>query len=561
MQDLGTDVGNNSIQISANVAMKVAQAVGNIIQKIIEFGIDYNSPENKLARLRYDDAVFKKDKEDFLNSLDYSAGFVNHAKLEKYGVPLVNLGIENGKLSTDEFMEFSKICKNEGVVFSGVMMSDESTKKPYYILECRESDLEKMKVCLNKLNDNMILKKMDKKLAEYEKKGLNNLSQNERLERATLLAERTFIVNSNRNLFNDVQAQSVVMGAVSIEPEKRESFERALNRITNNYINKDEEFVVADMADPSKHIVCRASMVNYMDADGKPVEHRGRNEYIKTNYEVYNGNEHIMSVNDEWFPGKSVNDWNAVRDSMENQGGFSGGEVLMFRSASEYNKFLKSMSVDHNFEHDNAVKDYSDCSKFINNLESHLKDNGYRADYVVNKRNDYPQKTNIVDVKNGERLVFDPKAPTSLQQLDKAEIFVVAETLTVYKKMEWLSKEKNIAEAEMKAFGRDSQEGLDAKDRYDAAVESLTSLEYELESCNVERIRLHSAKEEFSLRDDEEHGTIESDRASSSVQVYGEFDDKNMGMSNIDKMLNDAQSQLGMNTVETTVKSATELTK
>jgi len=505
MSDFGADMGGQAAQISANASIKLSEAIAKLLGAGIKFIVETNSYENRAAKIEYKNLKFEKDKKEFLKSLNLTAGEVNHAKLVKYGVPLVNLGIGHDKISESEFKAFAKICKNEGVIISGLKLTDTETSKPYYLLECRESDLDRIQLCLDKYNDEKILKQMNDKLSEYSEKGINNLSQTERMERAELLTQKAELLNKQNRVFNDTQTYSVVANAFKpIEPERRENFEKAVNRLKDNYINRDLNFVVADMANPEKHIKCHAYMDKYVDDKGLPFIHQGKSEYIKTDYAVFGGDNLLMESNDGWDNVKSVNDWFALRDEMKNVGGFSG-EMIRFETVKDYESFMNQRALTN--EADKGiinVADYSDCSAVIGKLEKYLDENGYKAEYTT-ADNGEPLRVDVVDINSGERLSDKPfNFDNKMEAMINADCLVAGEKLSNYKQLEWHSNEMKIASAEMGAYAEGSPEYLETKDNYDNAFKAVESLKDKEAHLNNERHKLISSKAEH-VRNETEH--------------------------------------------------------
>lgn len=540
MADFGTDIGNQAAQISANAAIKLMEALASLMGKSIKYLSDYNSAESKMARMKLKDMKSENEKREFLKSLNLSGGVVNHATLVKYDVPLVCFGMDN-KMTEREFKDFSKICEDEGVIISGVKTKDAG--KSFFVLHCRESDMPKLDKCLQKCVAQQVLRELDIKLSGFEDKGLSNLSQAERLERADLLNQRGELLNQQNRMFNDTQINSVIGSAYTVvEPEHRENFERALNRMKGNSINKDVNFVVADMANPERHIKCNARMELYKDETGQPFEHKGRRDYIKTDYQIYNGENLIMQADDGWENIKDAKAWVALRNEMQTTGEFSG-EMLRFETVNDYNAFMNQRALTNEAEKGIVdISNYRDCSEVTGKLEDYLLANGCEISYFSDENGLVQMDTISVIDSASRKPVIAPNGDVTMEGLVNADFCYAGRKIGVYKNLEWHSNEKYIAETEMKSFKEGTAEFKAAAANFDKASENIKSLENDINEMNTERRKLISGKAEHSLREDIEHSEHSNIRAEENM--FGISGESSLEAGNTDIVLADIDKSI-----------------
>jgi len=496
--DFGTDVGQNTVQVGANMTLKLAQLLADLVKSLVQSVAENNSPENKLTREKLKEMRNDNEKRQYVQSLEGMGGFVEHAKLVEAGVPLSNIGLD-GKVSEQEFKQIREICERNNVIVSGVKMDGSETlgEKPAWILECRTSDVERFKDCVNTFNKERRVNEINNDLKKYEEKGADNLSQKERLDRADLIEERDSIIRGYRYEMNDEQALSVFNKAAGYEPIKCADFSEALNRNTGRQLNKDITFIVADMADPSKYVRCHGYMDNF----------NGEN-YIKTDYEVYKGENLIMKADDGRFDGRPNDYWITQRETMRNAGGFSG-ELLRFDSMENYENFLRNVTIENEAElgfinHSNENRDYAEIA---NKLENQLNEHGYEVQIgsIANQTEGRAITTvDIVNKETGEKLNIDPNLPISLEKSAKAEYLVMGNQVALYKEMDKLKDELTIAKAEVKLYA----EGTPEREEAEAKVSEVNSAYAELKPIESnlleQRHQINAAKIEYTQRNEQE---------------------------------------------------------
>ena len=494
MSDFGSDVGQNTIQIGANVFIRLTELLANLVKSMIQSVAEHNSPEFKVAREKLREMKDERSKREYVQSLENMCGYVEHSKLIKAGVPLSNIGLD-GKVTDEEFCQIREICERNGVILSGVKMKGSAilNENSSWLLECRTSDVERFKDCINMFNKERRVDEINADLLRYSDKGIEKLSQKERLDRAGLIEEKDSIIHGYRNDMNDEQISSVVYKAAGIEPRKCADFAEALNRNTGRQLNHDITFIVADMADPAKHVRCHG----YMD------RFNGKN-YIKTDYEVYYGDKLLMKADDGRFSGRPRDYWVTQRESMRTTGGFNG-ELLRFDSMADYQAFMNDVVLENESELGfiNAGHSNRDYTDIIDKLENHLDSNGYEA--LINTTKDQLNDKELITVsvankETGEALHINPDLPMSVEKKIKAECLIIGNQLALYHQMHKLTDDMTISKAESKLYADNSPAKMAAESAYNAqrsAYEDLKSIENNLLE---QRRQINSAQVEFNHR-------------------------------------------------------------
>jgi len=498
MADFGSDVGNNTAQITARTVVKLAELLANLIKSIIISAAEYNSPENKMAREKLKEMETNREKREYASKLENMGGYVAHKKLADSGVPLSTIGLEN-KVTKEEFKHIIEICDRNNVLVTGIKEPGSKLldEKPTYILQCRTSDLERFKDCIMTFNKEKRVMEINADLKKYENKGLDKLSQKERLDRAGLIEEKASIIRGYRNEMNDEQSQSAVHKAAGIKPKKCADFSEALNRNTGRHLNKDVTFVIAEMADPSKHIKCHGAMDTF----------RGK-EYIKTDYEVYNDDKLVMKTHDGRFEGRPIDYWNEQKADMQRAGNFEG-ELLRFNSVGDYEKFMGDLANENeaalNFiRHGENNRDYADI---IGKLEKHLDDNGFAAVISVITDPDTDKKdisVGVIDKKSGAPINIDANAPMTMDKKINAECIVVGNQIALYNQMKYVQEAITIAKAEILLHSDGTPEMAAAQVKLENLEKSYDSLKNIEGILYVQRQQINSAKIEFAQRNEPE---------------------------------------------------------
>lgn len=161
MSDLGSDAGSTSLSLMA----KILEAILQLISKIYE--AHQNALERKLTQLKVKEAKTESEKRDAIKKLDGKTGYVNHKLIQKSGEPLSTNLLT---LTKEEMKQFSAICKREGVLFSAVTNAQlkKDGEKAIYAIECRQSDVEKLRAAVDRFNDEKRIAMIDERMKTQE---------------------------------------------------------------------------------------------------------------------------------------------------------------------------------------------------------------------------------------------------------------------------------------------------------------------------------------------------------------------------------------------------------
>lgn len=105
------------------------------------------------------------------------------------------------------------------------------------------------------------------------------------------------------------------------------TFDRALNRITENDFSKDTPRFVCERTNPGKYIEMHSS---YEEFAGE--------QYTKTRYAVFKGEEKCGEFDDGRFRGRKPDFWQRTKNAMKRAGGFSD-DVVFFNEKSEFDHY------------------------------------------------------------------------------------------------------------------------------------------------------------------------------------------------------------------------------
>jgi hypothetical protein len=141
----------------------------------------------------------------------------------------------------------------------------------------------------------------------------------EKIELATL--DISHIQDVTNDLDAVKQAEDITRAIA--EPD-RSSFGKSLDRFTDGALKAKRPVVVVDAEDPAKRIELSAVTDVF---NGK--------SYLKTTYEIYQGDDLVGTFDDGRFDGRSKDFWTNLKEKMQETGGFSD-TMLRFFSEDHY---------------------------------------------------------------------------------------------------------------------------------------------------------------------------------------------------------------------------------
>lgn len=451
MSDLGSDAGSTSLSLMA----KILEAILQLISKIYE--AHQNAPERKLTQLKVKEAKTGSEKRDAIKKLDGKTGYVNHKLIQKSGEPLSTNLLT---LTKEEMKQFSAICKREGVLFSAVTNAQlkKDGEKAIYAIECRQSDVEKLRAAVDRFNDEKRIAMIDERMKSIMDKGEENLTPQDYADLRSLTKQKEEIQRTYGERLNAQTQEQVIQNAFDDTKLKPMDISEALNRITGRSIDKDQYSIIADAHDPSKIIRCHG----YEEQDpetGKP--------YIKTEYEVYHANQCVLKTHDGRFEGRPDDYWTQEKAKLEAAASFSG-EYYKFHSEEEYKAWAEHVSEQNRgelseMEKDPESKDYDKCRQ---DAHATLETNGAEIKDGV-----------LYDKESGKPMdeyIKDPNL-TPEQKAKAAESMVVAKQLANYDNIEGIRNHADYVNSQLILAKPGSPEYEQAMKDKEATTEQLTA--------------------------------------------------------------------------------------
>lgn len=296
----------------------------------------------------------------------------------------------------------------------------------------RESDLERFKNLTDRLNKEIRLKNIDEKIAEYEQKGEDNLSEEEKRDLQIIRKEKNEILRDEFDDFNQSNNDVIIAGNDEREFGEKSGFESALSRVTDrDYSTKD--CYICDRTKPENYI--QVSSKKEISGDGNP--------YVNTEYKVYNNGlqqksqefKHGKFTHYTDSQGKSTSQygqahWENMKKEIKEKGGFSD-DVLIFASKERYEEYKREFSKikeeaipkETTIAMESETDSFKEYASIINKLKSQLSNHNM----VVNDQGTLMRE-------DGAEVKITSNAPGK-ETLETAEMINVAKQLMLYEKL------------------------------------------------------------------------------------------------------------------------------
>lgn len=435
----GTDLGQDTGTATLNATAKVVELFLALLNKLYEQSLD---PEVRQKRAEFKEFKAEQGRKNLSRKLDISAGEVNLKTLQKSGVALEPINLHG--LSKENVERFAEICKREGVIFSGTYAEREDGKLDYHLI-VRSKDLERVRAVTERLNEEMRVEAIDKRISEiWQKPEMTeqDLANIRELQRQRAEIQRTACTELNRQ-----QAEIIMGNAVYSHDNKPISIDEALNRNTGRQLDKDVYTIVADSQDPTKYIRCHGYTDTYKDK-----------EYIKTEYEVFKDGQKVFATHDGRFDGRPEGYWEAQKAQMQEAGEFSG-TVFKFYTEAEYQRWAEHAARENAEELSNlvpgTVRTAADYDRAIETLNKQLSDHGVEIDkdgVLMRVETSYPQNFD----ENGEIQPVEKREPlqeaysrdlTPQQKTEVAECFIIKDQIDTFNQMKAAEAELTQARA------------------------------------------------------------------------------------------------------------------
>ena len=191
-------------------------------------------------------------------------------KLTKQGEDMVPIP---ESLNDEELNRFRQLAKDFGILYSVVDANGEN------VLFVRKDDLDKTKVCLDKIFKSMALE-------QAKEEALANGYTEEEWKQAQSLFDA-----------NELHALN----------QKGLTFEDALDHITDRDYSSNNVYYLFDRNNPDLHIKMKSE---------RATDHNNK-EYTKTTYSVYHKDQLIGQVDDGRFPGREKSHWFNLKSDMK----------------------------------------------------------------------------------------------------------------------------------------------------------------------------------------------------------------------------------------------------
>lgn len=296
----------------------------------------------------------------------------------------------------------------------------------------RASDLERFKNLTDRLNQEIRLSNINDKLREYEEKGIDNLSEQEKRDYEEIKREKGETLRDEFDAFNENNNDVIIAGTEGKNLWEEMSFESALARVTDREY-ATQPCYICERTNPENYIEVFSQ--KEMSDEGKP--------YTNTEYKVFNQGESQRS--EEFAHGKFTHytdsrgestssfgqkHWDNMKKEIKEKGGFSD-DVLIFASKERFEEYKQRLAKAQEkakpredtigLELDN--NSYKDYAGIINRLKGQLSEHNLS----LNANNEVCREDGGVLKVNASM--------TDDEKLHTAEMINVAKQISLYEKL------------------------------------------------------------------------------------------------------------------------------
>lgn len=141
-------------------------------------------------------------------------------------------------------------------------------------------------------------------------------------------------INAIQNVKGSLEKVADFDSAAEVKKQVSVSFDRALNRITENDYSKDTPRFICERLNPDNYIELHSSRDMY----------KGQ-EYTKTKYTVYKAGEKVGDYHDGRFEGRDRAYWANKKAEMKAAGEFSD-DIVFFDEVQEFNHYRNLYSME-----------------------------------------------------------------------------------------------------------------------------------------------------------------------------------------------------------------------
>lgn len=284
-------------------------------------------------------------------------------------------------LSEEQQAEYNRLQKE---------LKDLQERRESVVVLVKKSDLPRVQNLWERLKDEIRLDEINKKKREYEEKGEENLTDEERRDYEELKEEEQELIRDGFDEFNDRNNDIIVSSAEGNPRWEEMSFESAVARTTDRGY-ATEPCYICDRTNPDNYIEVSSKEEIYVDDKGT------MRPYVNTEYKVYNNGvqqnsdtfnhgkfTHHTNYGNENTSEKGKENWKALKEEMKEKGGFSD-DVVLFANKERYQEYMrdvketKANSIPEEktiLNAEDGIK-YKDYKSVIDDLKSQLKEKGY----------------------------------------------------------------------------------------------------------------------------------------------------------------------------------------
>lgn len=497
MADLGTDAG----QATLNLSTKTLELLAKLLDKIFQFIA--NHPIRKKARLEYRMAKTDHDRKIALRKIDGKAGYISYKKMKATGRPLENARL---KLSTEDMKLYADIAKRFDLTFTGLV----NKKNDEIEIMVFRDDLEKANQVQARYVNECKLNTIQAKIDEFDAKGFDNLSDEEKKIYEGLKAEKEQKLDEMAEDFNEEMNESILKDAVLDEDGnlKKMDLEEGLNRLTGYNLSKPDsgDFVIADAVNPGNYIKVHGFDDSFKTEDGREVN------YVRSQYEVYKNNELVKAFDDKRYVGRPKGYWASIRNEMNN---LLDKPKYFFKFKTE--DVYKVWAEDVVRQNEQELNNYT-----IDSIKEELQSKGfdYKDGNVVLAHSEVAKDGNVIpegqaiDKDFIKKVIGQSNLTTMEQKLDFKEAFLASQTIESLENINELEKQLGTKNAEIAVEDvPDVKASLEKE--YTELENKLNAEKHNIEAIVMERKKVNAAQAQrnvFNNKDKNKNHTRDESR-------------------------------------------------
>ena len=519
MADLGTDAGQTTVNATLNLSMKALDLLAKLLDKI--FKAIANIPEQRRRHYEFKIAKSQYEREEALRAINNKTGFIEYDKLRKSGKEIINTHVT---LSKKDMKLFAELAKREGVVFSGLKMIDPESKfldkakqgihdtvtlnrDSEYELIILKEDLKKVEYIIERIELERRLSDIEEKINEYESKGVENLTEEEKDILEGLKAERAALKENVAREFNEKMTNSILReGAVYGEDGKLKGMDlkEALNRLTGYNLSKNDNgfSIIVDAKNPDNYIKVQGEDASFIN------EKREKIDYVKSTYEVFKDGKSVGVFNDERYVGRKEGYWKSVRESMD---ALLGNPKFFYKFNDE--KVFKNWSIDVKRQNEQELN-----NKGIDDFKRELESKGFA--FEENKVKLAHNEVAVDGTTIPKGTVIDKDFMTNAigkgtsfvtpeQLLDFKEAFLIGESINSLEKLNILADQRDWKNSELEVATPEEREKLEKEK--DTITKSIKEEEENIAAIKEERKVINAAQAERNAVNNKEKGEQQKD--------------------------------------------------